>query len=216
MLFFPVLFQKNNRFPKGSLFFFLLLPLFFPSLIQSRPIDSLIEHKVILNFEEPSKLEKIVTKGNSDLIPEVSFSKVFTSPELKSSQSLLFRFTEESRFLPIEYLLETPVIIQDYVFSFEFHIYTSSRGGEIYFFLEDGLSQTHKILISNLNFTGWKKIQIFPKSLFQNDILFKENRKLKLNGFFISPPKDSESGKEFLIAIDDILVQSLPKYKTVP
>ncbi len=186
------------------------------SSLYPRPIEMVVERKVLQSFEDSNKLEKIVTKGNSDFFPEVSFSKIFTSPELRSTQSLLFRFTENSRFIPVEYFFEEPIFIQDYVSKFEFHIYSSSRGGEIYFFLEDGLSETHKILVSNINFTGWKKIQIPLQKMYQNDIIFRENRKMKCKGFLISPPQASESGNEFLIAIDDIIVYSLPKYKFVP
>lgn len=186
------------------------------SSLYPRPIELILERKVLQTFEDSNKIEKIVTKGNPDFIPEVSFSKIFTSPELRSTQSLLFRFTENSRFIPIEYFFEEPIYIQDYVSKIEFHIYSSSRGGEIYFFLEDGLSETHKILVSNIKFTGWKKIQIPLQKFYQNDIIFRENRKMKCRGFLISPPKASETGNEFLIAIDDIIVYSLPKYKVVP
>jgi hypothetical protein len=186
------------------------------SSLYPRPIELNLERKVLQTFEDSNKIEKIVTKGNSDFIPEVSFSKIFTSPELRSTQSLLFRFTENSRFIPIEYFFEEPIYIQDYVSKIEFHIYSSSRGGEIYFFLEDGLSETHKILVSNIKFTGWKKVQLPLQKFYQNDIIFRENRKMKCRGFLISPPKASETGNEFLIAIDDIIVYSLPKYKVVP
>jgi len=189
---------------------------FLHSSLHPRPIVLNLERKVLQSFDDSNKIEKIVTKGNSDFTPEVSFSKIFTSPELRSTQSLLFRFTENSRFIPVEYFFKEPISIQDYVSRFEFHIYSSSRGGEIYFFLEDGLSETHKILVSNINFTGWKKIQIPLQKIYQNDIIFRENRKMKCKGFLISPPKASESGNEFLIAIDDIIVYSLPKYKVVP
>ncbi len=184
--------------------------------LYTRPIDINLERKVLQNFEGEYKIEKIISKGNLEVFPEVSVSRLLTSPELISENSLLVRYTEESRFQPLEYIFNEPILLQDFVTRMEFHVYSSSNAGEIYFLIQDSFLETHKLLLTRINFSGWKKVDVSLIKINQNDIIFNENRKIKFLGFLFIPPSKSESGREFLIAIDDIISYSLPKYKSIP
>ena len=195
---------------------YLVFPLLFHFSLYPRPIDINLERKVLQNFEEEYKIEKIISKGNLEVFPEVSVSGLLTSPELISEKSLLIRYTEESRYQPLEYIFNNPILLQDFVTRLEFHVYSSSNAGEIYFLVQDSFQETHKILSTRINFSGWKKIDVSLLKINQNDLFFNENRKMKFLGFLFIPPLKSESGREFLIAIDDIISYSLPKYKSIP
>ena len=136
-----------------SLLIFLLLSHF---SVYTRPIDINLERKVIQNFEDEYKIEKIISKGNLEVFPEVGVSGLLTSPELISEKSLLIRYTEESRFQPMEYIFNKPILLQDLVTRLEFHVYSSSNAGDIYFFIQDSFQETHKILLTRINFSGEK------------------------------------------------------------
>ena len=213
LLYFPAIFIHSfvMRIKRIS-----LILVFISLSIYPRPIEVILERKVLQNFEDDYKIEKIITKGNQAEIPEVMITHLITSPFLESNNALLIRFTEESRFQSVEYLFEKPIPLQGYTTRLEFHLYASSPGGEVFAFLEDTFSQNNKVLVSRIQFSGWKQIDVNLGKFIQNDHILRENRQPKLLGLLVIPPRDSSGGKEFLLGIDDIISFSLPKYKLIP
>lgn len=200
-------------------FMFQIVPafIFFSTLsLYTRPIDINLERKVLQNFEAEYKIEKIITKGMIDEVPEVSVTKLLTSPFLNSESALLIRFTEESRYVPLQYSFNSPLEWENYVTKLEFHVYSSMPGVEIRMLLEDTQEVLHEILVSKINFIGWKKVQLRLEKISQVDFFPGEGRKVKVLGFLISPPKESAAGREILLVLDDIVCYGLPRYKVLP
>lgn len=190
---------------------------FFSSLsLYTRPIGINLERKVLQNFEGEYKIEKIITKGMGDEVPEVSVTKLLTSPYLNSESALLFRFTEDSRYVPLQYNFETPLEWENYVTKLEFHIYSNLSGVEFRIFLEDTNSTIHEVIVSRIDFIGWKKIDLRLEKLSQTDFFPGENRKVKILSFLFIPPRESRAGREILLVLDDIICYGLPRYKVLP
>ncbi|MCB1142454.1 MAG: hypothetical protein KDK54_09470 [Leptospiraceae bacterium] len=181
------------------------------------PLSKYSDSRVLENFENFQFSEKnIIFHGNSEIYPEIKLTSLFTSPYMESNSSLLFRIPSGARFESIEVLLSTPYLIPELALELEFHLYSTARGGELYFFVEDSASRPHKVSVSRIQFTGWKKIFVPMLSIPHEDFVLNEKKPIKITGFLLKPPPESEKSREFLVVIDNILLHHFNKYKIRP
>jgi hypothetical protein len=181
----------------------------------AHPLSEFSEKKIIESFDNfKSEDLDIKIHGNTDEFPEVKVTNLYTSPYYVSSQSLLFRIPTEARFESIEARFLNPYYISGIPLELEFHLYSNLKGGDLYLLVEDVFHKPFNILITRVNFVGWKKIN--TSTIFHlphSDIVLKEDKKIKILGLIFIPPQNSERNRELILVLDNIIVYTLDKYK---
>lgn len=200
-------------------FLFATLLLFSTSLFSELLSQSSKDYKekiLVQNFEslELSKLEMRVW-ANTNYLPDMKLSKILTSPDLQSNTSLTIRTLAGMKGIPFDISFKEPLVLDDFIIEFEFNIYSNDIKSDLYLILQDTKFQVHKILISHLNFDGWKQIKVSVQNqIYQNDFVLNSKNPIKLIGFAMQPSKLGESTeRENILAIDDFFYIKRQKYK---
>lgn len=195
------------------IFFSATLILSFFSRIGS--FEEFTQKIIIEDFEESSWSEKnIRVFSNSQAKPEVKISKTITSPNILSESSLLLRFPKETIDQNIEIKFLSPKEIDKYALFIRFQIFANGQGGELAFLIEDANFEVKRFSICNLNFSGWKEIQIpLGNKVSQRDRVLNQPAKIRFLGFLYTPALDKSINREDILAIDDIEAFVLEKYK---
>ncbi|MCX7999950.1 MAG: flagellar filament outer layer protein FlaA, partial [Leptospiraceae bacterium] len=152
--------------------------------------------------------------SNSIYKPEVKISKTVTSPNILSNSSLFLRFPKEIIQENIELRFSTPKEIEKYLLEIRFQIFANSQGGTLSFLLEDANFEMKRFLICSLDFSGWKEFQVtVGNKVYQQDRILNKPSKLRFVGFLYTPSLDKSKNREDILALDDIEVFVLEKYK---
>jgi hypothetical protein len=180
--------------------------------------DDLQTEIVLENFESGKlKSEILITKGNSKELPEIRKSTTFTSPDLVSEGSLLVRVPAPAIEQPFKIEFGNIYPISDYVLYFRFHIFSNLNSGSLYFVFEDSHFEIHKIHLINLNFDGWKTVEVpVPFKVKQEDRILGKTSQTWFKGFIYEPGPYVNKTRENLLAIDDIIIMTRKKYKLFP
>ena len=141
-------------------------------------------------------------------------SKNLTSPDLISNTSLFVRIPTSGSGIPIDLIFSKPYRIEDYLIEIEFHIYSNQANGDLFLYLQDSKFQKHKILITSLNYNGWKSFKVpIGNKVFQSDYIIGKASSIKLTGIQFNVAKKETKDKEDFIAIDDIFIVKRSKYR---
>jgi len=182
------------------------------------------EEKLEVNYKERVLLEDFESKifnsdsfqiqANTDYLPDVRMSKNLTSPDLISNTSLFVRIPTAGSGIPIDLIFSKPYKIEDYLIEIQFHIYSNQANGDLFLYLQDSKFQKHKILITSLNYNGWKSFKIpIGNKVFQSDYIIGKASSIKLTGIQFNVTKKETKDKEDFIAIDDIFIVKRSKYR---
>ena len=182
------------------------------------------EEKLEVNYKERVLLEDFESKifnsdsfqiqANTDYLPDVRMSKNLTSPDLISNTSLFVRIPTSGSGIPIDLIFSKPYRIEDYLIEIEFHIYSNQANGDLFLYLQDSKFQKHKILITSLNYNGWKSFKVpIGNKVFQSDYIIGKASSIKLTGIQFNVAKKETKDKDDFIAIDDIFIVKRSKYR---
>nr|OCA00147.1 Flagellar filament outer layer protein Flaa domain protein [Leptospira interrogans serovar Copenhageni/Icterohaemorrhagiae] len=162
--------RKNHLF--FVILFFILVSL--PLRSQDRSSAEIWKQIVVEDFETKEWNSKnLKTKLSKEYLPEIRISTLMLSPERNSTKSLLLEVPAEKN-QSFEILWEQTWKTKGFVQEFQFHIYSSGSGASLYVLLRDSTLEVKKILITHLNYEGWKKIktQRDPKNQAGRDTIF--------------------------------------------
>ncbi|OCC30189.1 Flagellar assembly protein FlaA [Leptospira interrogans serovar Canicola] len=161
--------RKNHLF--FVILFFILVSL--PLRSQDRSSAEIWKQIVVEDFETKEWNSKnLKTKLSKEYLPEIRISTLMLSPERNSTKSLLLEVPAEKN-QSFEILWEQTWKTKGFVQEFQFHIYSSGSGASLYVLLRDSTLEVKKILITHLNYEGWKKIRLnVIRKIRQDEILF--------------------------------------------
>lgn len=177
--------------------------------------ESVYKSIVIEDFEKSeSAIINLQVESNIQQKPEWKISGTFSSPDINSEKSLLVRLVSPVKEVPQDYFFKNPPEIDGYLEKLEFHIYSNNISGDLSVFIDDTQFKRHKVLISRLNFEGWKKIGLTIKNrVGQKNFIPSKSRKIKIIGFAFDPSPGGDNLKDDIFAIDDIIAIVRDKYK---
>ncbi|WP_232429143.1 flagellar filament outer layer protein FlaA [Leptospira interrogans] len=184
--------------------FFILVSL--PLRSQDRSSAEIWKQIVVEDFETKEWNSKnLKTKLSKEYLPEIRISTLMLSPERNSTKSLLLEVPAEKN-QSFEILWEQTWKTKGFVQEFQFHIYSSGSGASLYVLLRDSTLEVKKILITHLNYEGWKKIRLnVIRKIRQDEILFSKQIPIEFLGLLYEAPFTMKRGTRDLFAIDDIL-----------
>lgn len=194
--------RKNHLF--FVILFFILASL--PLRSQDRSSAEIWKQIVVEDFETKEWNSKnLKTKLSKEYLPEIRISTLMLSPERNSTKSLLLEVPAEKN-QSFEILWEQTWKTKGFVQEFQFHIYSSGSGASLYVLLRDSTLEVKKILITHLNYEGWKKIRLnVIRKIRQDEILFSKQIPIEFLGLLYEAPFTMKRGTRDLFAIDDIL-----------
>lgn len=194
--------RKNHLF--FVILFFILVSL--PLRSQDRSSAEIWKQIVVEDFETKEWNSKnLKTKLSKEYLPEIRISTLMLSPERNSTKSLLLEVPAEKN-QSLEILWEQTWKTKGFVQEFQFHIYSSGSGASLYVLLRDSTLEVKKILITHLNYEGWKKIRLnVIRKIRQDEILFSKQIPIEFLGLLYEAPFTMKRGTRDLFAIDDIL-----------
>lgn len=194
--------RKNHLF--FVILFFILASL--PLRSQDRSSAEIWKQIVVEDFETKEWDSKnLKTKLSKEYLPEIRISTLMLSPERNSTKSLLLEVPAEKN-QSFEILWEQTWKTKGFVQEFQFHIYSSGSGASLYVLLRDSTLEVKKILITHLNYEGWKKIRLnVIRKIRQDEILFSKQIPIEFLGLLYEAPFTMKRGTRDLFAIDDIL-----------
>ncbi|MFH4972869.1 flagellar filament outer layer protein FlaA [Leptospira interrogans] len=184
--------------------FFILVSL--PLRSQDRSSAEIWKQIVVEDFETKEWNSKnLKTRLSKEYLPEIRISTLMLSPERNSTKSLLLEVPAEKN-QSFEILWEQTWKTKGFVQEFQFHIYSSGSGASLYVLLRDSTLEVKKILITHLNYEGWKKIRLnVIRKIRQDEILFSKQIPIEFLGLLYEAPFTMKRGTRDLFAIDDIL-----------
>ncbi|MFQ3857554.1 flagellar filament outer layer protein FlaA [Leptospira kirschneri] len=184
--------------------FFILIS--FPLKSQDRPSAEIWKQIVVEDFETKEWNSKnLKTRLSKEYLPEIRISTLMLSPERNSTKSLLLEVPAEKN-QSFEILWEQTWKTKGFVQEFQFHIYSSGSGASLYVLLRDSTLEVKKILITHLNYEGWKKVRLnVIRKIRQDEILFSKQIPIEFLGLLYEAPFTMKRGTRDLFAIDDIL-----------
>ncbi|AAN47705.2 flagellar assembly protein FlaA [Leptospira interrogans] len=173
---------------------------------QDRSSAEIWKQIVVEDFETKEWNSKnLKTKLSKEYLPEIRISTLMLSPERNSTKSLLLEVPAEKN-QSFEILWEQTWKTKGFVQEFQFHIYSSGSGASLYVLLRDSTLEVKKILITHLNYEGWKKIRLnVIRKIRQDEILFSKQIPIEFLGLLYEAPFTMKRGTRDLFAIDDIL-----------
>ncbi|TQE68626.1 flagellar assembly protein FlaA [Leptospira noguchii] len=173
---------------------------------QDRSSAEIWKQIVVEDFETKEWNSKnLKTKLSKEYEPEIRTSTLMLSPERNSTKSLLLEVPAEKN-QSFEILWEQTWKTKGFVQEFQFHIYSSGSGASLYVLLRDSTLEVKKILITHLNYEGWKKIRLnVIRKIRQDEILFSKQIPIEFLGLLYEAPFTMKRGTRDLFAIDDIL-----------
>lgn len=194
--------KGKSPFPCNTIFHFN----FFPLRSQDRSSAEIWKQIVVEDFETKEWNSKnLKTKLSKEYEPEIRTSTLMLSPERNSTKSLLLEVPAEKN-QSFEILWEQTWKTKGFVQEFQFHIYSSGSGASLYVLLRDSTLEVKKILITHLNYEGWKKIRLnVIRKIRQDEILFSKQIPIEFLGLLYEAPFTMKRGTRDLFAIDDIL-----------
>ncbi|MGJ4718004.1 flagellar filament outer layer protein FlaA [Leptospira interrogans] len=194
--------RKNHLF--FVILFFILVSL--PLRSQDRSSAEIWKQIVVEDFETKEWNSKnLKTRLSKEYLPEIRISTLMLSPERNSTKSLLLEVPAEKN-QSFEILWEQTWKTKGFVQEFQFHIYSSGSGALLYVLLRDSTLEVKKILITHLNYEGWKKIRLnVIRKIRQDEILFSKQIPIEFLGLLYEAPFTMKRGTRDLFAIDDIL-----------
>lgn len=194
--------RKNHLF--FVILFFILVSL--PLRSQDRSSAEIWKQIVVEDFETKEWNSKnLKTRLSKEYLPEIRISTLMLSPERNSTKSLLLEVLAEKN-QSFEILWEQTWKTKGFVQEFQFHIYSSGSGASLYVLLRDSTLEVKKILITHLNYEGWKKIRLnVIRKIRQDEILFSKQIPIEFLGLLYEAPFTMKRGTRDLFAIDDIL-----------
>lgn len=194
--------RKNHLF--FVILFFILVSL--PLRSQDRFSAEIWKQIVVEDFETKEWNSKnLKTRLSKEYLPEIRISTLMLSPERNSTKSLLLEVPAEKN-QSFEILWEQTWKTKGFVQEFQFHIYSSGSGASLYVLLRDSTLEVKKILITHLNYEGWKKIRLnVIRKIRQDEILFSKQIPIEFLGLLYEAPFTMKRGTRDLFAIDDIL-----------
>ncbi|WP_000730585.1 flagellar filament outer layer protein FlaA [Leptospira interrogans] len=194
--------RKNHLF--FVILFFILVSL--PLRSQDRSSAEIWKQIVVEDFETKEWNSKnLKTKLSKEYLPEIRISTLMLSPERNSTKRLLLEVPAEKN-QSFEILWEQTWKTKGFVQEFQFHIYSSGSGASLYVLLRDSTLEVKKILITHLNYEGWKKIRLnVIRKIRQDEILFSKQIPIEFLGLLYEAPFTMKRGTRDLFAIDDIL-----------
>lgn len=177
-----------------------------PLRSQDRSSAEIWKQIVVEDFETKEWDSKnLKTKLSKEYLPEIRISTLMLSPERNSTKSLLLEVPAEKN-QSFEILWEQTWKTKGFVQEFQFHIYSSGSGASLYVLLRDSTLEVKKILITHLNYEGWKKIRLnVIRKIRQDEILFSKQIPIEFLGLLYEAPFTMKRGTRDLFAIDDIL-----------
>lgn len=105
------------------------------------------------------------------------------------------------------------IVMDKYCKYINFWVYGKNIQGDLSFLLMDGNEQTHKIKICNLDFIGWKKIQVpITGKVVQQDDFINQKRTVKLLQIQFHAAVMSTTTRWQFFYIDDITATVREKY----
>ena len=105
------------------------------------------------------------------------------------------------------------ILIDKYCKYINFWVYGKSLQGDLSFLILDGNEQTHKIKICNLDFMGWKKIQVgIPAKVAQQDEYINQKRTIKILQIQYHAAVMSTTARWQFFYLDDITATVREKY----
>ncbi|EJO68483.1 flagellar filament outer layer protein Flaa domain protein [Leptospira kirschneri str. 200803703] len=173
---------------------------------QDRPSAEIWKQIVVEDFETKEWNSKnLKTRLSKEYLPEIRISTLMLSPERNSTKSLLLEVPAEKN-QSFEILWEQTWKTKGFVQEFQFHIYSSGSGASLYVLLRDSTLEVKKILITHLNYEGWKKVRLnVIRKIRQDEILFSKQIPIEFLGLLYEAPFTMKRGTRDLFAIDDIL-----------
>ncbi|ALE41070.1 flagellar assembly protein FlaA [Leptospira interrogans serovar Canicola] len=173
---------------------------------QDRSSAEIWKQIVVEDFETKEWNSKnLKTRLSKEYLPEIRISTLMLSPERNSTKSLLLEVPAEKN-QSFEILWEQTWKTKGFVQEFQFHIYSSGSGASLYVLLRDSTLEVKKILITHLNYEGWKKIRLnVIRKIRQDEILFSKQIPIEFLGLLYEAPFTMKRGTRDLFAIDDIL-----------
>lgn len=177
-----------------------------PLRSQDRSSAEIWKQIVVEDFETKEWNSKnLKTRLSKEYLPEIRISTLMLSPERNSTKSLLLEVPAEKN-QSFEILWEQTWKTKGFVQEFQFHIYSSGSGASLYVLLRDSTLEVKKILITHLNYEGWKKIRLnVIRKIRQDEILFSKQIPIEFLGLLYEAPFTMKRGTRDLFAIDDIL-----------
>lgn len=191
---------------------YLFLFLFVSKILISE--SNLLKEHLIEDFESISVDSKnIRIRDYSIEIPEVKTSSLITSPDIVSNQSLLLRIKHTKPKSAFELYFPKKYVIDDFVQSFNIRLYSTNFSGKLYLIVKDSEFTAHNLLVGNLNFTGWKKIELLvPNKFIQKDWIINQKTFVQILGFYYVSESDKVDSRENIFVIDDIFAITRKKY----
>ncbi|HMV42080.1 MAG TPA: hypothetical protein PK079_09605 [Leptospiraceae bacterium] len=190
--------------------------LFLFSLFAQAKEEFIFKEKICIQDFESISLSDLNVKvsANTSELPEIKFSKTLTSPDLQSNTSLLIRNLVGQKKNPFEIIFKKPLLISDHIIEIEFNIYSNKIRSDLFLILMDNKFQFHTILITHLDFDGWKQIKLpIQNGIYQSDFLLQDKSISKVIGFNIIPAKIGEiQNTENIIVLDDMFLIRRQKY----
>ncbi|MDX1959836.1 MAG: hypothetical protein SFU98_14795 [Leptospiraceae bacterium] len=211
-------FTLSKEFFASNFFSLLVGFVFFINVSIVPESKTVLQEKTLIDFESFSVSDmKISVKSNSGLGPEPKLSEFFTSPDLESAKSLLFRLPRGATSELWEIRFASPLLFDGYIYTIDFPIYSNNSAGEIVALFQDANFEIRKISIAKISKKGWEtySIKILNK-IPQMDASPNIPSKVYLIGFLYYPPKIESKDREDILAIDDIQYKSIPKLKNLP
>ncbi len=105
------------------------------------------------------------------------------------------------------------IVIDKYCKYINFWVYGKNLQGDLSFLILDGDEQTHKIKICNLDFMGWKKIQVaLPASVAQQDEFITQRKAIKILQIQYHATVMSQTTRWQFFYLDDITAMVREKY----
>ncbi|GBF50781.1 flagellar filament outer layer protein Flaa domain protein [Leptospira ryugenii] len=144
---------------------------------------------------------------------DLSLSRNITAPIPESRQSLVIRIPKAANY-PFAFYFPEPLVLRGFVREIKVPLYSSQSLGNITMIVEDQYFETKQIMVSSLNFRGWKVCSIsFAQVMEQNDRIFQRSANMRILGFYYLPNEENAKNQEVLIAIDDISAVVRDKYR---
>lgn len=173
------------------------------------------KESVVLDFEnEEYSNQNWRYRGPQDQsLPDIFVTRNITAPIPGSRKALLMRFSEKSN-LPGQFIFPNPPEIYGYLKQITVPVYSSKSNGSLFIILQSYDYENTKIFLTNLNFRGWKFIEISIQDRFnQNDPVLNSFLPIRIIGILYEPEGEIKPGIEILVGIDDISILEREKYK---
>ncbi|TGK39244.1 flagellar assembly protein FlaA [Leptospira gomenensis] len=195
--------MRRFRIRWTLIFFFVFLH---PLYDQEKTSAEIWKEVVVENFETKEwSAQNLKTRLGKEYLPDIRTSKLLLSPEIDSSRSLLLEVPAEKN-QSFEILWEQPWKTKGFVRELKFQIYSSGSGASLYVLLRDSSLEVKKILITHLNYEGWKNVRInLVRKIRQDDVVFTKQASVEFLGLLYEAPFEMKRGTRDLFAIDDIL-----------